>query len=242
MDSAVLQHPISWPPTPPVGQSPIYLCPPVWSHEDRYNGQPILPHIILGPYHLVRNQDFIRHAAVSYVICIRDPSERMFLRQVPLPNVEFCFLDVPADVNKSNIIPHFNHVNELLRQAVALGRTTLLCCSDGIDKSASFMAAFLMSAFDLTALNAITFVQNRRYCATPSPQGYRIKLLEYELICAAQRSAAAGGEAKCSRRREDDDDDDNNYYYYDGGNESVVLSPGSRSIAAAGGASNKRAR
>ncbi|KAJ2321052.1 hypothetical protein GGI00_006127 [Coemansia sp. RSA 2681] len=237
MESSSMQHPIQWPAEPPVGMNPIYLCPPAWSHDDRYDGQAIVPHVIIGPYSLVRKQDFMQQAQVTYVICIRDPSERMFLREIPLPNVEFCFLDVPADVNKSNIIPHFNQVNELLRQAIGHGRTTLLCCSDGIDKSASFMSAFLMSTYELSALNAITFVQNRRYCATPSPQGYRIKLLEYELLCAAQKSVAANmspGEAKCSRRREDDEASEDMA--------DSMLDPGARPIAAAAGASNKRAR
>ncbi|KAJ1919858.1 hypothetical protein LPJ71_001486 [Coemansia sp. S17] len=228
---AIQHQPIQWPEPPVVGTNPIYLCPPIWSHEDRYNGQPIIPNVILGPYHLVRKPEFIQERQISYVICIRDPSERLFLREMPLPGVEFCFLDVPADVNKSNIIPYFNQVNQLLSQAIEQGRTTLLCCSDGIDKSASFMSAFLMSTYELTAPNAITFVQNRRYCATPSPQGYRIKLLEYELLCSAQKStggAMSPGEAKSSRRREDDEMAED-------------LAPGAaRPIATAVGAASKR--
>ncbi|KAJ2889280.1 hypothetical protein GGI21_006100 [Coemansia aciculifera] len=225
--------PIQWPAAPPFGLNPIYLCPPAWSHEDRYNGQAILPHIILGPYHLVRNKEYMRQAQIGYVICIRDPSERLFLRETPLPNVEFCFLDVPADVNKSSIIPHFNHVNQLLQTAYLSGRTTLLCCSDGIDKSAAFMSAFLMSHFGLTAMNAVTFVQNRRYCATPSPHGYRIKLLEYELLCAAQKSSedTTMSEPKCSRRREEEEESTMSAM-------SSMLDQGTRPIASP----NKRAR
>ncbi|KAJ2789072.1 hypothetical protein GGI18_002609 [Coemansia linderi] len=225
------QQPIQWPEPPTVRENPIYLCPPPWSHEDRYSGQAIIPNIILGPYHLVRNAEFLQQMQITYILCIRDPSEGMFLRSVPLPGIEFLILDVPADVNKTSIIPHFNHVNQLLREAIAAGRNTLLCCSDGIDKSASFMSAFLISSYELTAVNAITFVQNRRYCATPSPQGYRIKLMEYELICSAQSSAGGSspGEAKCSRRREDDE-------------MAEELSPGARAIATAVGAAKKRAK
>ncbi|KAJ2827065.1 hypothetical protein FBU31_003273 [Coemansia sp. 'formosensis'] len=229
---ANLQQPIQWPESPTIGNNPIYLCPPPWAHEDRYNGQAIIPHVILGPYHLLRKREMVQQAQISYVICIRDPSETSFYRGIPLPGVEYCFLDVPADVNKSNIIPHFNQVNELLRRAIEQERTTFLCCSDGIDKSASFMSAFLMSEYELTAPNAITFVQNRRYCATPSPQGYRIKLLEYEPICSAQKCAGAmsPGETKCSRRWEEEDDVSGDF------------APGARPIAAAVSVANKRAR
>ncbi|KAJ2754507.1 hypothetical protein IWQ56_006495, partial [Coemansia nantahalensis] len=76
--------------------------------------------------------------------------------------------------------------------------------------SSAFVAAYLMEAYALRAQDAITFVQNHRYCATPSINGYRIKLAEYEPICAA-RAAAPVGEAMDTdamnplRRRAEDD-------------------------------------
>ncbi|KAJ2005050.1 hypothetical protein GGI04_000834 [Coemansia thaxteri] len=215
MEPGIVHQAIKWPEVPAIGMGPINLHPPQWTHEDRYSGQAVLPHMFIGPYHLVRNLEFIQQHGIEYVLCIRDPSERLFLRETALPGVEFCFLDVPADVNKTSIIPHFGQANQLIRQITGQGKTILLCCSDGIDKSASFLTAYLMNTYSLAAVDAITFVQNRRYCATPSPYGYRLKLMEYELICSAEKSSAAqqlspggggSGDPKCSRRREDDDE------------------------------------
>ncbi|KAJ2659424.1 hypothetical protein IW148_004255 [Coemansia sp. RSA 1199] len=194
-----------WPKAPEPGTSPIHLCVPIWDYDDRYLGQAIVPHVITGPYHLVRKPDFLEEHQIKVILCIRDPSEQRFLRAVDLPNIEFKFLDVPADVRKTNIIPHFVEATKIIHELVSAEQNVLVCCSDGIDKSASFVAAYLMSTYRLKAVDAITFVQNQRYCATPSVNGYRIKLIEYEPICAAQAAGMAAGVEKVPRQREDDE-------------------------------------
>ncbi|KAJ2450559.1 hypothetical protein EV183_004199 [Coemansia sp. RSA 2336] len=196
---------IWWPRPPEFGASPIHLSVPIWNYDDRYLGQPIVPHVITGPYHLVRKPQFLQDFDVKVILCIRDPSEQRFLRPIELPGIEFVFLDVPADVRKTNIIPFFNDATTTIAQLVEREMNVLVCCSDGIDKSASFVAAYLMNTYGLKAMDAITFVQNQRYCATPSVNGYRIKLIEYEPICAARHLDGQNGQ-KAARRREDDDD------------------------------------
>ncbi|KAJ1668019.1 hypothetical protein EV178_000953 [Coemansia sp. RSA 1646] len=198
---------IDWPQPPEVGQHPIRLCVPTWAYEDRYSGQPIIPHIILGPYNLMRKREYLESHNVEHVLCIRDPSEQRFLRPLEVPGIQFTFMDVPADVSKVNIIPYFVQANQTLDMLISQQKNVLLCCSDGIDKSSAFMAAYLMSTYALRALDAVTFIQNNRYCATPSANGYRIKLIEYEPICAAQRNVSAGA-LKNSRKRLDDDTGD----------------------------------
>ncbi|KAJ1945468.1 hypothetical protein GGF37_001685 [Kickxella alabastrina] len=201
---------IVWPETPEFGVSPINLFVPTWTYSDRYNGQPIVPHILLGPYHLVRRAEFLQLNSIHHILCIRDPSEQLFLREIATnPPTEFHIIDVPADVRKTSIIPHFIQANAMLAGMVRVGQNVLVCCSDGIDKSASFVAAYLMNTFALQAVDAVTFVQNHRYCATPSPGGYKIKLSEYEPICAAQRSSAGNSgqeDANVTRRRDSEDE------------------------------------
>ncbi|KAJ2551381.1 hypothetical protein EV175_003712 [Coemansia sp. RSA 1933] len=198
---------IDWPQPPQMGQSPIRLCVPIWTYDDRYTGQPIVPHVILGPYNLMRKRAYLESQGISHVLCIRDPSEQRFLRAIDGTEVQFTFMDVPADVSKENIIPHFVQFNHTLAASIGEQRNVLVCCSDGIDKSSAFVAAYLMSTYGLKALDAVTFIQNHRYCATPSANGYRIKLIEYEPICAAQRDVGAGS-LKNSRKRMDDDTGD----------------------------------
>ncbi|KAJ2162990.1 hypothetical protein GGF46_000176 [Coemansia sp. RSA 552] len=200
---------IWWPQPPQYGAGPIHPCVPIWNYDDRYSGQPIVPHVITGPYHVIRREGFLQEHAVEVVLCIRDPSETKFLRAVDLAGIEFRALDVPADVREANIIPYFMEASRMIGELVAAGRTVLVCCSDGIDKSASFVAAYLMNTYALRASDAITFVQNHRYCATPSANGYRIKLMEYEPICAARGLALqpAMGDQKNMRKRADHADD-----------------------------------
>ncbi|KAJ2724073.1 hypothetical protein GGI07_002194 [Coemansia sp. Benny D115] len=246
-----MQTHIDWPKEPEANSGPINLCVPAWSYNDRYLGQPIVPHVLLGPYHLVRRPEFLQEFQIAHVLCIRDPSELIFLRGNQAP-VTFHFIDVPADVTKQSIIPHFVHSNQLLTEIVQSGQNILVCCSDGIDKSTAFVAAYLMSTYGLKALDAVTFVQNQRYCATPSPAGYRVKLLEYEPICEAQRCGTvdlAMGNGGGLRRRnecEDDDDDDDDYGYDDqtGFSTSTMetdIEPERRRVVAVG-RSHKRAR
>ncbi|KAJ1825723.1 hypothetical protein LPJ56_002539, partial [Coemansia sp. RSA 2599] len=194
---------------PQIGESPIVLFVPAWKYNDRYLAQPIVPHVLLGPYHLVRRSEFLQELGIKHILCIRDPSETLFLRAVVTdPPTEFHFIDVPSDVAKLSIIPYFAQANRMIKSMVESRENVLVCCSDGIDKSTSFVAAYLMSTYALKAVDAVTFVQNHRYCATPSPAGYRIKLLEYEPISAAQRVGSGGGSNGVARRRDDSDDDE----------------------------------
>ncbi|KAI9502487.1 hypothetical protein GGI25_002666 [Coemansia spiralis] len=200
---------VHWPRPPTFGETPIRLCVPIWTHEDRYAGQPIIPHLLLGPYHLVRKREFLEQNRIEHILCIRDPSELRFLRATDA-TAAFTFMDVPADVTKVSIIPYFVQANQWLAQVIAREQNVLVCCSDGIDKSSAFVAAYLMSTYGLKALDAMTFILNQRYCATPSANGYRIKLAEYEPICAAQRSAACKEDGadglKNSRKRVDEEE------------------------------------
>ncbi|PIA14261.1 phosphatases II [Coemansia reversa NRRL 1564] len=200
-------RPIWWPKAPQFGISPINLCVPIWTYDDRYSGQPIVRHVITGPYHLVRNKNFIVDNSIEVILCIRDPAEKPFLRTQEQLKVEFQFLDVPSDVRQANVIPYFNQATEIIKGLVENERNVLVCCSDGIDKSASFVAAYLMNIYALKAVDAITFVQNQRYCATPSANGYRLKLLEYEPICAAKANSSVvqGGESKKQGRSAEDE-------------------------------------
>ncbi|KAJ2713344.1 hypothetical protein H4R19_002299 [Coemansia spiralis] len=210
MEGLLMEGQIRWPEPPQHAEGPINLCVPVWAYDDRYLGQPIVPHVVAGPYHLVRNVQFLAVYRIEMILCIRDPSELQFLRERELPGVEFRFMDVPTDVYKASILPHFAEANRLIAGLVAAGRNVLVCCSDGIDKSSAFVSAYLMETYALKAQDAITFVQNQRYCATPSVNGYRVKLTEFEPICAA-RAAAPAGEAmgmeatNALRRRAEDD-------------------------------------
>ncbi|KAJ2598869.1 hypothetical protein GGF39_002466 [Coemansia sp. RSA 1721] len=180
---------IAWPQEPQVGETPILLFVPAWNYNDRYLAQPIVPHVLLGPYHLVRQTFFLRETTTE-------------------PPLQFHFIDVPSDVTKLSVIPYFSQANQMLKTMVEKGENVLVCCGDGIDKSTSFVAAYLMSTYALKAVDAVTFVQNQRYCATPSPAGYRIKLLEYEPICAAQRNGGSGESNGTARRRDDSDDEE----------------------------------
>ena len=42
-------------------------------------------------------------------------------------------------------------------------------CSQGKDRSASIVIGYLMSKYDLTYDQALTFVRSKRYVADPSP-------------------------------------------------------------------------
>ncbi|KAJ2617149.1 hypothetical protein H4S08_000473 [Coemansia sp. RSA 1365] len=196
---------IWWPKAPEFGVSPINLCVPIWTYDDRYSGQAIVPHVITGPYHLVRNKNFIVDHSIEVILCIRDPAEKPFLRTQEQLKVEFQFLDVPSDVRQANVIPYFNQATEIIKGLVDNERNVLVCCSDGIDKSASFVAAYLMNIYALKAVDAITFVQNQRYCATPSANGYRLKLLEYEPICAAKANNSVQADSKKQSRSAEDE-------------------------------------
>ncbi|KAJ2708178.1 hypothetical protein FB645_000024 [Coemansia sp. IMI 203386] len=200
---------IAWPQEPQVGETPILLFVPAWNYNDRYLAQPIVPHVLLGPYHLVRRTEYLKEHNVKHILCIRDPAETFFLRETTTePPLQFHFIDVPSDVTKLSVIPYFSQANQMLKTMVEKGDNVLVCCGDGIDKSTSFVAAYLMSTYALKAVDAVTFVQNQRYCATPSPAGYRIKLLEYEPICAAQRNGGSGESNGTARRRDDSDDEE----------------------------------
>lgn len=77
--------------------------------------------------------------------------------------------DVTLDSLKDNNQADLNAAIRTLDESLKRGRRTFVYCSQGKDRSASIVIGYLMSKYNLSYDQALTFVRSKRYIVDPSP-------------------------------------------------------------------------
>jgi hypothetical protein len=97
-------------------------------------------------------------------------------------------------------LAHLIHALGMLRECVSAGGRALVHCQQGIDRSATVVAAFIMFQLDLPGDVAFGYVRSRRRIADPGVPGYK-EFLEREggrIREAGTRASGAGAEQPLS--------------------------------------------
>lgn len=101
---------------------------------------------------------------------------------------DFVYLNVPVrDVQSEDIKQYLPHTTQFIEDAVKSGGKVLIHCVCGVSRSATIVAAWLMSRdkqsqsrHRQTVDETIAFLQQRRHCVDPNP-AFRAQLAAYDL-------------------------------------------------------------
>lgn len=97
------------------------------------------------------------------------------------------YLRIAVNDNESAmILPYLDGAADAIATAVGQGENVLVHCQQGISRSATILAAFLVKHCGLTADSAIEQIQSRRHVANPNV-GFRRQLQDF------QQAASGGG-------------------------------------------------
>ena len=83
------------------------------------------------------------------------------------------------DTEDEDIITEFYRIVPIIHEELSKGRATLVNCIWGKSRSASFVCAYLIRYYNMTADQAIDFVRSKRSQVSPNPNYIR-QLRQYE--------------------------------------------------------------
>ncbi|KAJ1673079.1 hypothetical protein EV182_005935 [Spiromyces aspiralis] len=166
---------------PQMGQH-VRLITGWWSQGECNRIQRVVSRIFIGNYIASRSADELRRHRITHAVGIRDPQERLLIRPLFPDFITYQFVEAPYNVGRASIIPHFYNMIRILEELLAKNPDIhiLVYCMDGIERSPSFITAYLMQKYRLSVDNAVRWVQNHRYCAQPSSGNYNTRLVEFE--------------------------------------------------------------
>lgn len=130
-------------------------------------------HVFIGDIASAYNKEKLKELGITHIITA------ILGVQAQFPE-DFVYLTVPVrDVESEEISKYLPQTTDFIRDAVAGGGKVLVHCVCGVSRSATIVAAWLMSKDGYTAEQAIKYLQSRRGCVDPNP-AFRNQLLDLE--------------------------------------------------------------
>lgn len=193
----------------------------------------ILPFLYLGPSSAARDTKFLAKEGITMLLVIRD-SMSAFARLLSGEKaaaelgIEADAIDVASNMQLiAAFRPGTKTINDHLLRVykhrvnngadpndTATRGKVLVFCESGNERSAAFVAAYLMSTYSIDLISAIQFVQGQRFCVA-FDDALKSLLANYQDLLNAQlqimgtgRPGSPAFDAGSKRRRERDEDSD----------------------------------
>ncbi|KAK4199455.1 protein-tyrosine phosphatase-like protein [Triangularia verruculosa] len=177
-----------------------------WQYAHRRLAQPILDFLYLGPASAARDRDFLREKGITLILGIRDSRYTGMLKSIERAAEEVGIsadtIDVPP---MQPLVGLFGiAIQKINAHLVAVARSSplghrkgrvLVVCETGNERSATFLAAYLMSMFSLDLVQAIQFVTLQRFCVSFSDTD-KLVLRTYQDILQAKRDVTRNREQR----------------------------------------------
>lgn len=181
-----------------------------WRYEQRRAAQQVLPFMYLGPVSAARDIKFLQNAKITMVLAVRNTmsaqAKLLGSKAATDLGIETQSLDVAGNQELIAAFPrgieivnaHLSATYQAEQRRLLAGDTSsqnlfgsapgkvLVYCESGNERSANFVAAYLMAMYSMRLLKAIQIVQSQRFCvAFDDPS--KILLQTYEAILQARR-------------------------------------------------------
>ncbi|KAJ7456047.1 protein-tyrosine phosphatase-like protein [Mycena galericulata] len=129
----------------------------------------ILPNLFLGSEAGALNFEFLRHHGITHILSVMKPDHARTLRQ---SDDGFRRMIIPVqDWPDEELLTHFKSANSFIDAArVIAGEGVLVHCSQGVSRSATVVAAYLMASHPpiQNYISAIKFLQSLRSVVEPN--------------------------------------------------------------------------
>ncbi|KAL9087291.1 MAG: hypothetical protein Q9159_003711 [Coniocarpon cinnabarinum] len=167
-----------------------------WEYSDRQRAQTILPCLLLGPFGVARNPQFMQSEGISMVVAIvftRPGQAPMSPAAIRAAQEHGLDTYIASAFSNQDLIARFpdtsraihKHLNARKNSDVGPGKV-FVCCSSGNELSAAVVVAYLLEATELGLIPAIQLVQYQRFCINLD-DAMKHTLQAYEDIVQARR-------------------------------------------------------
>ncbi|CEJ82221.1 hypothetical protein VHEMI02298 [[Torrubiella] hemipterigena] len=186
-----------------------------WAYEMRWQAQPILDFLYLGPTAAVKDVDFMRNSQITLLVIIRDSRMRNTKAQVAerisselgfqiryayVDGTQALIHDIPSlieDINR-HILSVYNSTNGSCRGKV------LITCETGNGRSAAVAAAYLMQLYGRDVVTVVQFMILQRFCVN-FDEDIKQMLTTWAGLLKAKASGLSHDLPNRAKRRRDDD-------------------------------------
>jgi protein-tyrosine phosphatase len=137
-----------------------------------FNVQEIEQGVFIGDIASAFNVDELKRLRITHVVTA-------ILGVAPQFPKDFVYMTVPIrDVESEDIKSHLPKTTQFIDDAVSSGGKVLIHCVCGISRSATIVAAWVMSKHGYTVEETLQILKTRRECVDPNP-AFRDQLEQY---------------------------------------------------------------
>lgn len=180
-----------------------------WKYESRRQAQSILAFLYLGPSSAARDVKFLKEQGITMLLVIRDTATASSgLLSGQRIAKELGIVSKAIDVQGTQELIHsfsqaIETINQHLVEAYRVLKDTvqpsqspgtptawgkvLVWCESGNERSATIVAAYLMTMYDMDLIGAIQYLQTQRFCVAFDDRLKNL-LYSYQQILEARRS------------------------------------------------------
>ncbi|EPB75887.1 dual specificity phosphatase, catalytic domain protein [Ancylostoma ceylanicum] len=133
----------------------------------------IIPNLFLGSLRDATDVDQLKKHRIQYIVSVHDlTAHHPAHDQLKVLKIQL------SDCSSADISAHFAATNQFIHGARLKHAAVLVHCLAGVSRSATVVAAYLMTLCDMSFFNALTFMSRKRPVVNPN-FGFRMQLCTY---------------------------------------------------------------
>jgi len=143
-----------------------------WSPSSNFNAHEVYPNVYVGDVYSAHNANELKRLKITHVVNVACGVSSAYPK-------DFAYLHVPLlDCASENIQEHFHKTSAFIHEAVSSGGRVLIHCLQGVSRSATIAAAFVIKELSTTPQEAVKFIKQRRPSIKPN-SGFMNQLESY---------------------------------------------------------------
>ncbi|KAK5981258.1 hypothetical protein GCK32_004716 [Trichostrongylus colubriformis] len=144
----------------------------IWA-DGRTEMNEIIPYLYLGSLRDATDADQLKKNHIKYVVSVHDlTASHPMHDQLEVLRIQL------SDCSSSDISSHFSVTNKFIHAARLQHAAVLVHCLAGVSRSATVVAAYLITVCDMSFINALTLISQKRPVINPN-FGFRMQLCTY---------------------------------------------------------------
>jgi hypothetical protein len=133
----------------------------------------IIPGVYISDFSAACETEKLKDLGITHIVTVLAGVSEMYPDKFKYYTIDIC------DRKYADLTPYFDPCSEFIDEAIKNGGKVLVHCQRGASRSATIVAAYLISKKDYTCDKAINLMKERRTCVNPN-DGFVQQLSEYE--------------------------------------------------------------
>lgn len=133
----------------------------------------IIENLYISDFSSACDKNKLKSFGITHIVTVIAGVDKMYPDDFEYYTIDIC------DRNYVDIQNYFDECSDFIDDALKNGGRVLVHCKCGISRSATMIAAYLISKKKYTSEKAINLMKEKRNCVNPN-EGFTKKLIDYE--------------------------------------------------------------